>query len=140
MIVGRDSHFLYLMQRYVRTSAHPIVSANLGEDILALAKSKQPAVIILEVEQPETIGWQTLQTLKADPQVGRTPIIVCSWLDDQVRGLAEGANIYLRLPILYADFCIALAAVLGSTADAEPAVPSAAPTNITTTEKDEKDH
>lgn len=112
MIVGGDSHFSYLMQRYVRRSAHQIISANLGEDLLALARCQKPVAIVLEVDLPETIGWHILRALKADPEVVKTPVIVCSWLDEEVRALAEGADIYLRMPILYADFESTLAAIL----------------------------
>jgi CheY-like chemotaxis protein len=112
MIVGRDSHFSYLMQRFVRTSAHHIIAANLGDDVLALVKCEKPLAIVLEVDLPETVGWQTLRTLKADPEVGKIPVIACSWQDESKRGLAEGAAVYLRMPIVYADFETALTAVL----------------------------
>ena len=111
MVVGGDSHFSYLMQRYVRRSAHKIISGNMDEDLVALARCEKPAAIILEVDLPGTIGWQTLRALKADPEVRKTPVILCSWLDEESRGLAEGADIYLRMPILYSDFGNALAAV-----------------------------
>jgi CheY-like chemotaxis protein len=111
MIVGGDSHFSYLMQRYVRRSAHDIINVNLGEDLLPLARREKPAAIVLEVDRPETIGWQILRALKTDPEVGKIPVIVCSWLDEEARGLAEGADIYLRMPILYSDFGEALATI-----------------------------
>jgi CheY-like chemotaxis protein len=75
------------MQRYVRRGAHDIISANLGEDVLALARCKKPDAIVLEVDMPNTIGWHTLRTLKADPEIGRIPVIVCSWQDEEARGL-----------------------------------------------------
>lgn len=112
MIVGGDSHFLYLMQRFVRTSAHQIILANLGEDVLALARCEKPVAIVLEVDQPETAGWRMLRGLKADPEAGKIPVIACSWLGEEARGLAEGANVYLRMPILYDDFGAALAVIL----------------------------
>lgn len=112
MIVGGDSHFSYLMQRYVRTSEHQIISANLGEDVLALTRCEKPAAIVLEVDLPDTLGWQALRALKTDPEVGMIPVIVCSWLDDETRSLSEGADLYLRMPILYADFEAALTALL----------------------------
>ena len=112
MIVGGDSHFSYLIQRYVRRSAHNIISANLGEDVLDLARCEKPDVIVLEVDLPETIGWHTLRGLKTDPEARRIPVIVCSWLDEETRGLEGCAVRYLRLPILYADFETALAATL----------------------------
>ena len=100
------------MQRYVKRSAHKIIFANLGEDLLALARCKKPVAIVLEVDLPETIGWQILRALKTDPEAGKIPVIVCSWLDEEVRGLGEGADTYLRMPILYADFEIALESIL----------------------------
>ena len=119
MIVVGNAHFSYLMQRYVRTSEHQVISANLGEDVLALARSEKPAAIVLEVDRPETIGWHTLRALKADPEIGRIPVILCSWLDEEARGRAEGAELFLRMPILYADFGAALAATLTKERDEE---------------------
>jgi DNA-binding response OmpR family regulator len=112
MVVGGDTHFTYLMQRYVRTSAHHIISANLGEDVLAMVRCEKPAAIVLEVERPESIGWHTLRALKADHDVGNIPVIVCSWLDEEMHSLEHGADYYLRMPILYADFEAALSVTL----------------------------
>jgi CheY-like chemotaxis protein len=112
MIVGGDSHFSYLMQRFVRTSAHRIIPVNPGDDVLSLARYEKPVAIVLEVDMPETAGWRTLRTLKSDPEAGRIPVIVCSWLDEAARGMAEGADAYLRMPILYSDFGAALTAIL----------------------------
>lgn len=112
MIVGRDSHFSYLLQRFVRTSAHGVISANLGDDILSVAKNEKPVAIVMEMDLPETVGWHTLRTLKTDPEAGQIPVIVCSWLDESARSLAEGADVYLRMPFLYEDFGSALAAIL----------------------------
>jgi DNA-binding response OmpR family regulator len=112
MVIGGDAHFSYLMQRYVRTSAHQIVFASLGEDVLAQARCEKPAAIVLVVDPPEAVGWQTLQGLKADHEAGKIPVIVCSWLDEEAHSLDLGADFYLRMPILYADFEAALAATL----------------------------
>lgn len=111
MIAGGDSHFSYLMQRYVRRSAFKIIPVNFGEDLLSLARSKKPAAIVLEIDQPETIGWQILRMLKSDSVVGQIPVIVCSWQEEEARALADGADTYLRMPILYADFETALESI-----------------------------
>ncbi len=112
MIIGRDSHFSYLMQRFVRTSAHQIIPADLGDDVLALARGEKPVAIVLEVDVPDTVGWHALRTLKSDLEAGRIPVIACSWQDESARGLAEGADVFLRMPILYTDFEAALATIL----------------------------
>lgn len=112
MIIGGDAHFLYLIQRYVRRSEHELVSVNLDEDLLALVTHQRPMAIVLEVDLPQTMGWQMLRKLKTDPEVGSIPVIVCSWLDEESLALTEGASSYLRMPILYTDFETALGTVL----------------------------
>ncbi len=112
MIVGADTHFSYLIKRYVRSGHHQIILANLGEDLPSLVRNKKPHVIVLEVDRPETIGWQTLKALKADPVACGIPVIVCSWLNEEALNLTEGVDIYLHMPILYADFGAALTATL----------------------------
>ena len=111
MIVGGDSHFAYLMQRFVHRSAHKIVTANPDDDVVKMARSQRPAVIILEVDLPDTPGWYKIRDLKGDPDVGQIPLIVCSWLDEELRALAQGADRFLRMPILYADFEHALQSI-----------------------------
>src|SRR5262245_53840361 len=112
MIVGRDSHFSYLLQRFVSTSAHRVLPATLSDDVLSLAHCEKLVAIVLEVDTRETVGWQTLRMLKSDPETGRIPVIVCSWLDEAARSLVEGADVYLRMPILYKDFGAALSVIL----------------------------
>lgn len=112
MVVGMDSHFSYLLQRFVRKSAHRVVSVNLGDDVLPSTRDENPVAIVLQVDMPESVGWQTLHTLKSDPEASQIPVIVCSWLDESARGLAEGADVYLRMPFLYEEFGTALATIL----------------------------
>jgi CheY-like chemotaxis protein len=109
MVIGDDSHFCYLMRRYVRESAHQVVFANLDNDAQELARHSKPVAIILQVDLPGTRGWQVLRAIKADQTTSNIPIVLCSWLDEAQRGLDEGGAIYLRMPILYQDFEAALA-------------------------------
>jgi len=113
MIVGKDSRFSYLLQRFVRTSAYRAIPVNLGDDVLAFARDEKPVAIVLEVDTPQVVGWNALRALKSDPDAGRIPVIVCSWLDESARGLAEGADMYLRMPFLYEEFGAALTTLLG---------------------------
>ncbi len=104
MVIGADSHFCYLMRRYVLESAHKIIFAYLGDDALALAQKEIPAAIILEVDQPDTRGWELLKILKIDKATQNIPIVLCSWLNEDQRGIEEGADACLRKPILYSEF------------------------------------
>ena len=108
MIVGDDSSFCYLMRRYAKRSAHRVVFAYLGEDALALAQRERPAAIVLEIGRPGTMGWDVLEELKTNRTTCDIPVVLCSWLDEREQGVAEGADICLRKPILYEDFVEAL--------------------------------
>jgi CheY-like chemotaxis protein len=74
MIVGRDSHLLYLLQRFVRTNAYRPIPVNLADDVLFLAKDKKPVAIVLEVDTPEVVGWKAFHALKSDPDAGGIPV------------------------------------------------------------------
>ncbi len=111
MVVGDDPSFCYLMRRYVSKSAYNTVFAYLGEEALATAQQEKPVAIVLEVGRPGTLGWQVLRALRENPATRDIPVVLCSWLDEEERGLEEGAGVYLRKPILYEDFVAALASL-----------------------------
>lgn len=111
MVIGDDSHFCYLMRRYVKKSMHRILFAYLGEDALTLAQREKPAAIVLEVDTPSTVGWDVLRALKADQDTHDIPVVLCSWSDEQEHGVGKGADAYLRKPILYEDFVAALVGI-----------------------------
>jgi CheY-like chemotaxis protein len=108
MVVGNDSSFCYLMRRYAKKSMHRAVFAYLGEEALALARREKPAVVVLEVGRPGTMGWSVLRELRADQVTRDIPVVLCSWGDEGEQGLEEGADVCLRKPILYEDFLTAL--------------------------------
>jgi chemotaxis family two-component system response regulator PixH len=111
LIVGDNPDFCYLMQRYAQQSLHRTLSAFRNEDILALAHREKPAAIVLEVGLPGTAGWTLLSALKRDPSTNRIPVVLCSWLEDEDLGLNQGADVYLRKPVLYEQFLEALGVV-----------------------------
>jgi CheY-like chemotaxis protein len=104
MIVGDNADFSYLMQRYVRRSGYRMVVVGPGEDVLALARGKKPVAIVLEADFPGAAGWDILQALKEDETTREIPVVICSWSDEEERGLQNGAAGYLRKPVLYEDF------------------------------------
>jgi len=104
MIVGADTDFSYLMQRYVRQSGCQMLVVPLSADILTLVCQKRPEVVILEADAPEAVGWEIVRRLKADDTTREIPVVVCSWSDEQEQSLTEDAADYLRKPVLYDDF------------------------------------
>lgn len=111
MIVGVDSDFTYLMQYYARKSGRQALVSSPDNEALNIAKREKPAVIVLEADRADAVGWDLLQTLKADEFTSHIPVLVCSWLDEEASGLADRATCYLQKPVLYGDFINALAVI-----------------------------
>ncbi len=108
LVVGGDTHFRYLMHRYANLSNHPIIFSGWEEDVLLRAQSDHPAVILLHVDHSGSMGWNVLASLKACDQTGCIPVVICSWVDDELECQRSGGKVFLRMPILYTDFVTAL--------------------------------
>ncbi len=110
LIVEDDTHSMYLMERYTRTSGCRALGTEYGEKALVLARQEKPAVIFLDLMLPGMTGWEILRALRADPITRHIPVIICtalSALNEANRAREEGAG-YLHKPILYQDFITAL--------------------------------
>ena len=70
-----------------------------GVEALEVARKERPAAVVLEVGLPKRDGWQVLADLKGDPDTAVIPVIIATDVDDRARGLALGADAYLRKPI-----------------------------------------
>jgi DNA-binding response OmpR family regulator len=64
-------------------------------------------MIILEAGLLDARGQFMIKTLRANQDTCEIPIIMCSWNDEDVQK-EDGANLYLRMPILYSDFLTAI--------------------------------
>ena len=61
--------------------------------------SCSPGSILLDVTMPRMDGWSVLRALRADPELGATPIIMVTVLDEQNLAFSLGATDYLQKPI-----------------------------------------
>ena len=87
-----------------RLSSHgyEILTASNGEEALAVAREKQPDLILLDVMMPKLDGIQVCKQLKQDETLPFMPIILVTARTDPkdvVQGLEAGAEEYLTKPI-----------------------------------------
>jgi len=99
VLVDDDRASLDLLSAYLDGSATRVMRARDGVEALALVRKVVPAAVVLEIELPQLDGWEVLAELKADPTTAAIPVVVASAVDDRPRGLALGADEYLRKPI-----------------------------------------
>lgn len=75
-----------------------IITANLGGIGIQEAKTKKPALILLDLMLPDMSGFDILKEVKEDPDTKDIPVIILSNLGgsgDLEKGLALGAERYL---------------------------------------------
>ena len=112
-LVGEADPFLArLLERFGEASGLTMVRAKAGQDLLLLARSLRPEVIIVEAELPGTLrGWEAIRAVKSEKALAHIPIITCSWLTQaEAHDLTGDAVAHLQKPDLhYADFTKALA-------------------------------
>ncbi len=54
---------------------------------------------LLDIQLPDTDGWQVLTELKHDDRLRNTPVVIISALDDTDVGVALGAVDYFVKPV-----------------------------------------
>jgi CheY-like chemotaxis protein len=99
LTIDDDSAVLELLERYLTKEGYRVVAAKSGAEGLRLAAQIRPNAITLDVVMPEMDGWQVLRSLKADPELSNTPVVIVTITDDMARGFALGAADFLVKPI-----------------------------------------
>ena len=99
LLVDDDRASLDLNSAYLDGSPTRVLRAMDGVEALEMARKELPAAVVLEIGLPRLDGWQVVAELKADPATAAIPVVIATDVDDRSRGLALGADAYLRKPI-----------------------------------------
>ena len=99
LVIDDDPAARDLMKRYLAREGFDTVTAENGEEGLALARKRPPDVITLDVMMPKMDGWAVLQELKRDERLRSVPIIMVTIVDDKNLGYTLGADDYLTKPV-----------------------------------------
>jgi signal transduction histidine kinase/CheY-like chemotaxis protein len=111
VLVDDDWASLDLVSAYLDGSSAQVLRAWDGVEALELIRRVLPAAVVLDIKLPRLDGWQVLADLKADPATATIPVVIASVVDDRPRGLALGADVYLRKPISRDELVDALRSV-----------------------------
>ena len=76
VVIDDDQHLVELIQEYLDAQGYVVYTALNGLHALPLAKTRKPAVMILDVDMPFTNGLQALRMLRDDPETKSIPVIM----------------------------------------------------------------
>jgi PAS domain S-box-containing protein len=99
LVVDDDSATRDLLARFLEREGFAVAVAEDGRRGLELARRLRPRAVLLDVTMPQMDGWAVLRALRADPDIGATPIVMVTVLDEQNLAFSLGATDYLQKPI-----------------------------------------
>lgn len=101
LIADDNDDVVALLRSYLRPLHCEVLVAKDGEEALAIAQSRLPAVVLLDVMMPKRSGWEVCQTLKAVQRTSRIAVVLVTGrgeVKDRLTGLQVGADDYLVKP------------------------------------------
>ena len=99
LVVEDDPPASELLARQLERAGFRVEIVRSGADVMAEARSLQPAAITLDILLPGLDGWEVLTRLKHDATTSTIPVIIISVVDNPELGLALGAVDYFVKPV-----------------------------------------
>jgi DNA-binding response OmpR family regulator len=120
LVIDNDPMHARLMQRYLDPHGLRVIAAHTGEDGGALARSRRPAAVVLDLRLPDLLGEDVLGRLKDMAETRAIPVVVVTAGSAPARAarlVRAGITRFLRKPIVLAEL---LATTGLCTASGEP--------------------
>jgi CheY-like chemotaxis protein len=101
LIADDESSIRLLVHATIESDDYTVVEASDGAQAWALAQQLKPSLVLLDVQMPGQSGLEVLRSIKADPNLKGTRVILLTSKaqerDIEV-GLIAGADFYLTKP------------------------------------------
>ncbi len=101
--IDDDPRVIELYRRYLKQQGYQVVPLYDPTEAVQMAARLKPYAITLDVMMPNQNGWQVIEELKTNPETKHIPVIFCTIIEDQIKGMRLGATDYLTKPILEED-------------------------------------
>ena len=116
LIVDDSPTETYKLTSMLEKSGHDVLTAETGEDGIAIAKKELPDVVLMDIVMPGLNGFQATRQLTKAPETAHIPVIIVTTKDqqtDRVWGMRQGAKEFLVKPVTTETLTAAIAKVTG---------------------------
>ncbi len=112
LVVDDDPSIRNLIQRFLSKQNYQVESAEDGKTALAAFEQFNPDLVILDVNLPDTIGYNLCQEMQNRTKV--FVLMLTSRADeaDKIRGFSQGADDYLTKPFSLGELEVRVGAIL----------------------------
>ena len=118
LIADDEPNIVVSLEYLMKREGHEVLVARDGDEALALARSAQPALVLLDVMMPHKTGFEVCQAVRADEALQGTKILMLTAKGretDVAKGVALGANAYMTKPFSTRELVQKVAELLGET-------------------------
>lgn len=101
LICDDEPHILESVAYVARKGGYMVLTAENGEEALAVARRERPGLMLLDLNMPLKSGYQVCEELKGDPETRSIYVILLTAKgqeSDRARGQAAGADEYITKP------------------------------------------
>jgi len=116
LVADDDEDILLLVTTRLRRDGFDIISARSGDQALALARERRPALAVLDIGMPGLDGVEVLQHIRADDDLREMLVLLLTakaQASDVRRGFEAGADAYVKKPFSPADLSARVRELLG---------------------------
>ena len=102
LIVEDNEKNMKLVRDILQFKGYQTNEAVTGNKGLALAREKQPDLILMDIQLPDINGIEALRQIRAEPALSNTPVVAVSasvMPDEQQKIVASGFDAYITKPI-----------------------------------------
>jgi CheY-like chemotaxis protein len=78
LVVDDEPAIAWVLASTLQGRGHHVETSHNGRDVLALARSHRPHVVVLDVVMPEIDGFRVLEELRSDPDTAHVPVLLMS--------------------------------------------------------------
>jgi len=115
LIVDDDKQIVRLVRAYLEQAGFQVFTAYDGGIALHIIRRERPDLVVLDLMLPDQDGWDITRTIRADPTLAGTPIIMLTARiedADKIVGLELGADDYITKPFSPREVVARVRAVL----------------------------
>lgn len=101
LIADDESSIRLLVHATIESDDYKVLEACDGAEAWALTKANRPSLVLLDVQMPGRSGFEVLRSIKSDPSLAGTRVILLTSKaqeTDVEAGLIAGADFYLTKP------------------------------------------
>jgi DNA-binding NarL/FixJ family response regulator len=101
LLIDDDPNLILLVKDYLEFRGYNVTTAENGRVALEVLDGQIPDMIICDVMMPEMDGYGLVKHIRQNPRTNKIPVLFLSakgQADDRVKGLNEGADVYMVKP------------------------------------------